>query len=152
MLIFWSPTGSSGTAPSCDYPVPSTVLHDTVYAYGALVGTYGAAQTLRDLLDKILNFVGETSLTDVEYDDIGITEESTVTETYLALLAVLNTRGAISATVDRLAYYFRAKGFEVSQPAPEPEEPESKVLIGDELDKTFTVEPGKSNIFIGGEL
>jgi len=89
---------------------------------------------LRSFLDAILAFIGTTSLTDIEYEDIDI---SVLTVSvydqalYTALAQVLVDRDAISTTKDRLGFLFKSKG-----------------LIIDET----TVTQAKSNIFIGAVL
>lgn len=81
-------------------------------------------------MNAILAFIGTTALTDDEYTLASESGASLFydTETYGALLAVLDSREGVSANRDRLRYFFLAKG----------------VAVG-EL-------PGRSNIFLGGVL
>ncbi len=70
---------------------------------------------MRDFLNAILAFVGAESLTDVEFasidEDLSYGYNS---DTYDALASMLETREAVSTTQDRLSYFFRAKGVEIT--------------------------------------
>jgi len=89
---------------------------------------------LRSFLDAILAFIGSTSLTDLEFEDIDISDLSVNVynqELYDVLAQVLVDRDAISTTKDRLTYFFKSKGIAVDE---------------------TTVTQAKSNIFIGAVL
>jgi hypothetical protein len=70
---------------------------------------------LRDFLDAILAFIGTTSLTDIEWGTITVSTQEYSVEVYAELLAVLDSREAVSDTRDRLRYYFLARGVSVSE-------------------------------------
>ena len=84
---------------------------------------------MRDFFNAILEAIGATSLTDVEFDST--TSEMPLYDqgTYDDLSNVLSSRESVSVYQDRLVFYYQARGVEVA-PA-----------------KT-----GKSNILIGGAL
>ena len=84
---------------------------------------------MRDFLNAILSFIGTTSLTDLEFAALPIDSAAYNAATYSALSAVLTGRESISTLQDKLFFYFRAKGAEISQ-----------------------AETGKSNIFLGSAL
>lgn len=83
---------------------------------------------IRDFLNAVLAFIGAASLTDEEFDSLTIESYGYDSATYEALLAVLDSREALSNDRTRLQYFFLAKGVEVSAPA------------------------GSSNIFVGSVL
>lgn len=85
---------------------------------------------MRDFIDAILAFIGTSSLTDVEFDDLTIVSYGYDQETYEAIDAVLQARDGVSTFRDRLTEYFEAKGVEISTPQP----------------------TAKSHIFVGGDL
>lgn len=84
---------------------------------------------MRDFLDAILSFIGTTSLTDIEWGTITVSTQEYSVEVYTELLAVLDSREAVSDIRDRLRYYFLAAGVSIS---------ESDV--------------GSSNIYVGSSL
>jgi hypothetical protein len=73
-----------------------------------------------------------TSLTDEEFESEGISalehQEYSV-ENYTALLAVLDARDAVSGDRDRLGYFFRAKGTEITTASAA----RSNIYLGDGL-------------------
>jgi hypothetical protein len=86
---------------------------------------------MRDLMNVILSFIGATSLTDDEFAAASLTATNSYsTETYLALLNVIDNRELVSDTRDRLRYMFLARGISL------PEETSTD----------------KSNIFVGASL
>lgn len=72
---------------------------------------------MRDFIDAILAFIGASSLTDDEFNSLTITEYGLDSETYEAILAVIDARETVSNTRDRLTYYFQAAGVEVVAPS-----------------------------------
>lgn len=88
-----------------------------------------AAQTLRDFLNDILDFIGTTSLTNTEFNSLTIVTKEYSQAVYLALLGVIDGRELVSSIRNRLGSYFFARGVAVLAPS-----------------------SGKSNIFIGAEL
>lgn len=85
---------------------------------------------MRDFLNAILNFIGSSSLTDQEFEDIDPDlDYGYNVETYDALKMLLIER---NEPTEELKYYFMAKGVDV-EPTDEPV-------------------PAKSNIFIGAAL
>lgn len=108
------------------------------------------ATDLRGVLNQILRFIGCESLTDDEFESLDLTLASPATDVYEALYAILDARGVSEATLDKLGYYFQAKGVEIAA-EPEREAGTPHILVGATLDAT-PVADGKSNIFVGGEL
>lgn len=86
--------------------------------------------TLREFLNAILNVIGASSLTDDEYETVDLDGNNFDLDTYEALLSVLNSRELVSNTVDRLRYYFLARGVEISEVD---SQDESNILIGGSL-------------------
>jgi hypothetical protein len=86
---------------------------------------------MREIINGIFSFIGAPSLTDEEwaYLDMRVDGLSSGAEVYVALLAVLDAREAVTETRDRLRHYFLAKGVSL---------PEAT--------------PGNSSIFVGGVL
>jgi hypothetical protein len=58
--------------------------------------------------------IGASSLTDDEFDGLEIEAYGYDQETYDALAAVLIARESVSTTLDRLEYYFLARGVELT--------------------------------------
>lgn len=84
---------------------------------------------MREDLDDVLDFIGAESLTDDEWEDTGVDEESTDSEIYQALLEVLISRESVSTVTDRLKNYYIAKGVAVN----DPELAESNIFVGAKL-------------------
>jgi hypothetical protein len=84
---------------------------------------------LRSALNAILAFIGATSLIDEEFDSIELDDLNDDVATYNALKSVLDSRQSLSTELDRLGFYFKAKGAEID-----------------------TTVSSKSNIFVGGVL
>ena len=87
---------------------------------------------MRSFLNAILSFINSESLTDEEFETIEITVQDYSLSTYLELKNILETREAVSTQLEKLSYYFKAKGLEIS-----------------DSDSSYTP---VSNIFIGGSL
>jgi len=87
---------------------------------------------LRDFLDAILAFIGVASLSDEEFEGLTLTDEEDGYNqaTYIALSEVLVSRDAISTSKDRLTYFFKSKGVEVSDSV---STAISNIYIGDAL-------------------
>lgn len=84
---------------------------------------------MREFLDAILEAISAASLTDDEYNTIGLESAGHDVETYNALLALLDSRELISSSRDRLTAYFVARGVSVVESS-----------------------AAKSNIFVGSGL
>lgn len=85
---------------------------------------------LRDFLDNILAFIDSESLTDDEFDAVeNVALEDYSLVTYNALKGLLEDRESVSTQVEKLTYFFKAKGLDVDDSA-----------------------TALSNIFIGGAL
>lgn len=72
---------------------------------------------MRDWLNAILGFIGDTSLTDVEYNSINFLnlEVNVYNQAaYDELAKVLQSREAVSTMQDRLVGFFKAKGIDVA--------------------------------------
>lgn len=87
---------------------------------------------MRDILNAILAFIGESSLTDDEFEAIDLSDDPSDEDKFLGLKAVLVIRQAGSSVISRLIYYFKAKG----------------MAFGDEA----TAEATNSNVFVGANL
>lgn len=86
---------------------------------------------MRIFLNNILSFIGSESLTDVEFNSIGVSVEAYTKETYEALKSVLQNREGVSGQLKKLQSYFVAKGVDLSNtPA---RVPASQILIGGPL-------------------
>lgn len=82
---------------------------------------------MRDFLNAILDFIGVESLTDEEYDSLGVSAQVYNKTNYTALKGVLEDREEVSDTLDRLKYFFLAKGVAITTDA---KTPKSNILIG----------------------
>lgn len=85
--------------------------------------------TLREFFNGILTVIGSTSLTDLEYSTMSGAPGYTLAN-YEQLAAVVKGRESVSGALDRLTFYFKARGTEIPDP----------------------VTVGSSNIFIGAVL
>ena len=88
---------------------------------------------MRDFLNAILAFIGTSSLTDEEFESIeaDIPSYGYDMETFTAIKMLLIERDETTESMERLQFYFMAKGLSFSV---DPEQ------------------PAKSNIFIGSAL
>lgn len=86
---------------------------------------------LRDTVNTIFLIIGAATLSDLEWATVDAALDSFAydSDSYAALLAVLDSRELVSNTRDRLTYYYQARGVEITAPS-----------------------SGTSNIFIGGSL
>lgn len=84
---------------------------------------------MRDFLNTILLFIGSESLTDDEFDSIVETDQVYSNEVYLALHDILINRESVSSQTDKLYYFFKAKGTDLSQAT----DPQSNFFVGSEL-------------------
>jgi hypothetical protein len=73
--------------------------------------------------------IGAASLNDEEFEMITIEAQAYTAELYTEVMIVLDSRESVSATRDRLTYYFQARGVQVTEPS-----------------------AGISNIFLGSSL
>lgn len=86
---------------------------------------------MRVFLNNILSFIGSESLTDAEFNSVGVNVQEYNRETYEALKAVLQGREGVSGQLKKLQSYFTAKGVDLSNtPA---RMPASQILIGGPL-------------------
>lgn len=96
--------------------------------------------SLRSDLNEVLAFIGAESLTDDEFEAIegDISSFSNHEEVYTALCQILDGRESVTNMTDRLKYYYLAKGISFASDGA-PGFPDTTL-------------PGKSNIYVGGEL
>ncbi len=83
---------------------------------------------MRLFLNNILSFIGSESLTDAEFNSIGVSVQEYNRENYEALKSVLQTREGVSGQLKKLHNYFQAKGVDLTN-APA-RIPASQILIG----------------------
>ncbi len=154
-LFFPIPIPATPAEPAvCDYPDISDVRDDVAYADGDLVGELvvsSAPTEPRDILNRILVFIGTEQLSDDEWSALTIDENSTAQESYAALLGVLQSREAVSTLTDQLSYYFQAKGVLLTTEEPI-EDLTSDFVVGVVLDDAIAETDDDSNIFVGGAL
>jgi len=81
---------------------------------------------MRNFLNGILTFLSIASLTDEEFSTVNITVQQYNIDTYNQLKEILELRESVSDDLDRLRYYFLAKGVEIDQAYT----PKSNILIG----------------------
>lgn len=86
---------------------------------------------MRVFLNNILSFIGSESLTDSEFNSIGVSVEAYNRENYEALKSVLQTREGVSGQLKKLYNYFQAKGVDLT--ATPVKIPASNILIGGAL-------------------
>lgn len=88
---------------------------------------------MRDFLNSILSFIGASSLTDGEFDDVELETYGYNQATYEALSLVLDSRENVSTQQSRLVLFFNARGIEVSATA-QAANAKTNILIGDVLE------------------
>ncbi len=88
---------------------------------------------MRDFLNFILGFIGSTSLTDVEFDELTITAYGNDVETHDALKALLIERDEAPEIIDQLKFYFLAKGVTALSDDAQPDTAQSNIFIGSAL-------------------
>lgn len=71
---------------------------------------------MRDFCDEILHFIGAESLTDEEWETVESTFPTLTIELYNELKAILLSRDAVSSFHQRLFFYFKAAGLNVTEP------------------------------------
>lgn len=77
-------------------------------------------------------FINSATLTDEEFNSIDEDLNYDYNrDTYLAMKTILEDRESVSAQLSKLAYYFKARGVEIS--TAETYTPVSKIFIGSEL-------------------
>jgi len=87
---------------------------------------------MRDYLNGILSFIGAESLTDEEFNSIGIENTDDQIAVYQALLGVLQSRDLVSDDMTmRLQNYFLAKGVAVVKVT---KLPVSNIFVGASLE------------------
>ena len=69
---------------------------------------------MRTSINAVLAFIGQASLSDVEFDALEIESFALDAATHTAIAAVLESREAVSTALDQLRYYFLAKGVDVA--------------------------------------
>lgn len=72
---------------------------------------------MRDFVDAILAVISSASLNDDEFELITIETQAYTAALYAEIMLVLDSRESVSSTRDRLTFYFKAKGVEVTQPS-----------------------------------
>lgn len=82
------------------------------------------------MIDAILAFIDTASLNDDEFEMITISDLAYTAALYSEILLVLDSRESVSSVRDRLGFYFKARGVEISE----------------------TPAAGKSQIYLGGSL
>jgi len=87
---------------------------------------------MRDFINTVLAFIGTSSLTNDEYEEIDLSDFGYNIPTFDVVKMLLFERDEATETSDRLKLYFMAKGVNVE---------------GDDVTL-----PAKSNIFIGAAL
>lgn len=89
---------------------------------------------MRDFLDAILTAIDSESLTDEEFDGMTLPDTPAYTkEIYEAMKLVLEARESVSGQVERLKFYFIARGADLSA-SPGARAPQSQIYIGDSLE------------------
>lgn len=88
---------------------------------------------MRDFLNLILNFIGTSTLIDAEFDILedDIDGYGYNIETFNALKMLLIERDETTEAMERLQFYFMAKGLSFSVDSAEP--PKSNIFIGSAL-------------------
>lgn len=89
---------------------------------------------MRDFLNAVLAWIGQSSLTDLEYaavDQSGLTVAVYNQALYAQLSIVLDSREAVSTAQARLVSFFSSKGIEVTQVVASGR---SQIYIGDVLE------------------
>lgn len=81
---------------------------------------------MRITLNAILAFIGQASLSDDEFGALTIEDTLDDNLTYLDLVDVLESRESVSTALDRLRFYFLAKGATLSSI----DEANSNILMG----------------------
>lgn len=81
---------------------------------------------MRLFLDSILLFIGEATLSDQEYSSMMLTTQDYSIEVFNALKNIIESRQSVTDSVDRLVYFFLAKGVNVIGEY----KPRSNILIG----------------------
>lgn len=96
--------------------------------------------SLRSDLNGVLDFIGSESLTDDEFEAIegDISSFSNNEEVYTALCQILDGRESVTNMTERLKYYYLAQGVSFAMDGA-PGFPDTSL-------------PGKSNVYVGGEL
>ena len=86
---------------------------------------------MRDFINSILAFIGTTAVTDAEFAMIRAITPVYDQDLYIDLVAILDSREAVTTTRDRLRYFFLARGIPVG---PVPITGKSRILVGEVLD------------------
>jgi hypothetical protein len=87
---------------------------------------------MRAFLNAVLTFIGAASLTDLEYDFASgeLDDTASDSDNYAVLDSILEDRGSVSQSRDRLRYYYIAKGLELG----EVDAAQSNILLGGSLE------------------
>ena len=70
---------------------------------------------MRNYLNVILNFIGAESLTDSEFATVTATVQALNQATYDDLARILDSRESVSTMQERLLFFYKAKGVELTQ-------------------------------------
>lgn len=84
---------------------------------------------MRAFVNSILALIGAASLNDEEFELIEQTSQTLTKELYTEIMLVLDSRESVSSTRDRLTFYFKARGVEVTAPSAA----KSEIYLGDTL-------------------
>ena len=68
---------------------------------------------VRDWINKIIGIIEESSLTDSEFATVKSTTIEYTQKTFDEIALILDSRGSISDSRKRLAFLYKAKGFNV---------------------------------------
>ncbi len=83
---------------------------------------------MREFLDSILTFILCSTLSDDEWTLISTLNDLSYTlPNYSALLGVLQARDSVSTATDRLAFYFKAAGVDITMAS----EGKTDIYLGD---------------------
>lgn len=70
---------------------------------------------MRDFIDAILAFIDAASLNDDEFDLVTVTDQAYNDALYTNVLLILDSRESVSSVRDRLGFYFKARGVDISE-------------------------------------
>lgn len=99
-----------------DLRLDTVVLQDGEQVTGLMLG-HSASPTFREKLAILFNAISVSTLTDEEFESLEIDSLVFDSDTYAALLAVLDARESVSNDRDRLRYYFLARSADLVEAA-----------------------------------
>lgn len=86
---------------------------------------------MRAFLNAILAFIGSASLSDEEWDGVEVEEQEYSQEVYDELKAILEARENVSTQLQKLVYYFKAKGVDVEN---QDRTAQSQIFVGAKIE------------------